>query len=225
MIQLERVSKRYPDGQDALREVSLDVGANQIAFLTGHSGAGKTSLLKLLMLTERPTRGRLWVDGRNLNELRGRDIPRARRSTGVVFQNHHLLFDRSVFANVALPLETAGYARRHIASRVNAALDRVGLLSRAASNPRALSTGERQRVGIARAIVHWPSLLLADEPTGNLDPELSADIMHLFEQLKITGTTVLIVSHDMSLVSRLGHRVLTLREGRLVGDRPARAPA
>ena len=223
MIQLQRVSKRYQDGQQALSDVTFEIGANEIVFLTGHSGAGKSSLLKLLMLTERPTRGRLWVDGQDLNTLGKRDIPRARRSMGAVFQNHHLLFDRTVYANVALPLETAGYARRHIAGRVNAALDRVGLLSRAASQPRTLSTGERQRVGIARAIVHWPSLLLADEPTGNLDPELSADIMHLFEQLKITGATVLIVSHDMSLVSRLGHRVLTLREGRLIGDQPARA--
>ncbi len=206
-----------------MHEISLSIDTNEIVFLTGHSGAGKSTLLKLLMLMERPSRGQLWVNGQNISQLRGRKIPQARRNMGVVFQDHHLLFDRSVHDNVALPLEIAGYARRYIAGRVNAALYRVGLDRYAASNPKRLSTGERQRVGIARAIVDWPSLLLADEPTGNLDPELSADIMRLFEELKTTGATVLIVSHDMSLVTSLGHRVLTLRQGRLVQDQPARA--
>jgi cell division transport system ATP-binding protein len=217
MIQFERVTKRYEAGHDALREVSLDIARNELVFLTGHSGAGKSTLLRLIMLIERPTRGKVLVDGRDLASVGSRGVPRHRRSIGVVFQNHRLLFDRSVFDNVALPLVIAGYDRREIGRRVRAALDKVGLLARERALPVTLSGGEQQRVGIARAVVGRPSLLLADEPTGNLDPALSAEIMALFEAFNQVGVTVLIASHDLALISRLQHRIITLREGRVLG--------
>ena len=185
-------------------------------FLTGHSGAGKSTLLKLIMLMERPTRGQVLVNGQNLKKLGASRIPQLRRQVGVVFQNHQLLFDRSVFDNVALPLLISGYSHRETGRRVRAALDKVGLLSREKDMPITLSGGEQQRVGIARAVVNKPALLLADEPTGNLDPALSAEIMQLFEQFNQVGVTVLIASHDLALISRLHHRILTLRQGRLI---------
>ena len=217
MITFERVSKRYEGGHDALRDVSFDVGADELVFLTGHSGAGKTSLLRLVMLLERPTRGRVLVNGRDLSRVARRGIPAHRREVGVVFQNHRLLFDRSVFDNVALPLYIAGYDHREVGKRVRAALDKVGLLRQERAMPMTLSGGEQQRVGIARAVVGRPPVLLADEPTGNLDPALSAEIMTLFEDFSRVGVTVLIASHDLALISRLRHRIITLREGRLVG--------
>jgi cell division transport system ATP-binding protein len=215
MIVLDNVSKRYPGGFEALNQVSLHIARGEIAFLTGHSGAGKSTLLKLIMLMERPNQGIITVGGQNLNRIPSRQIPYYRRHIGVVFQNHHLLFDRSVFHNVALPLEIAGVSHRDIGKRVRAALDKVGLLTKEKLNPVALSGGEQQRVGIARAIVNKPSILLADEPTGNLDPELSEDIMHLFEQFNQVGVTVLIASHDLALISHLRHRVIRLDHGRL----------
>lgn len=217
MITFERVSKRYEGGHDALRDVSFDVGADELVFLTGHSGAGKTTLLRLVMLLERPTRGRVLVNGRDLSRVARRGIPAHRREVGVVFQNHRLLFDRSVFDNVALPLYIAGYDHREVGKRVRAALDKVGLLRQERAMPMTLSGGEQQRVGIARAVVGRPPVLLADEPTGNLDPALSAEIMTLFEDFSRVGVTVLIASHDLALISRLRHRIITLREGRLVG--------
>ncbi|MFV0478201.1 MAG: cell division ATP-binding protein FtsE [Parahaliea sp.] len=217
MIQFERVSKRYEEGHDALREVSLDIARNELVFLTGHSGAGKSTLLRLIMLMDRPTRGRVLVDGRDLAKVASRGIPRHRRDIGVVFQNHQLLFDRTVFDNVALPLIIAGYDHREIGRRVRAALDKVGLLQREHALPVTLSGGEQQRVGIARAVVGRPTILLADEPTGNLDPALSAEVMGLFEAFNRVGVTVLIASHDLTLISRLQHRIITLREGRLLG--------
>jgi len=216
MISFDRVSKRYGNDHDALREVSFDVAPEELVFLTGHSGAGKSTLLRLIMLMERPTRGTVTVDGRDLTELPRRAIARHRQTIGVVFQNHKLLLDRSVFDNVALPLQILGFDDRDIERRVAAALDKVGLLHREQSMPLALSGGEQQRVGIARAVVGRPRILLADEPTGNLDPELSADIMRLFVDFSRVGVTVLIASHDLALISRLRHRILTLREGRLV---------
>lgn len=216
MISFERVSKRYPEGHDALREVSVDIARDELVFLTGHSGAGKSTLLRLIMLMDRPTRGRVLVDGKDLAAVGSRGIARHRRSIGVVFQNHQLLFDRPVFDNVALPLIIAGYDHREIGRRVRAALDKVGLLERERAMPVTLSGGEQQRVGIARAVVGRPEILLADEPTGNLDPTLSAEIMQLFEAFNQVGVTVLIASHDLVLISRLHHRILTLREGRLV---------
>jgi cell division transport system ATP-binding protein len=216
MITFDRVSKRYDGGHDALREISVHIDREELVFLTGHSGAGKSTLLRLLMLMERPTRGQVVVDGQDLASVRSRAIPRHRRNIGVVFQNHQLLFDRTVFDNVALPLIIAGYEHREIGRRVRAALDKVGLLNRESAMPIALSGGEQQRVGIARAVVGKPKILLADEPTGNLDPNLSAEVMNLFEQFNQVGVTVLIASHDLVLISRLHHRIITLRQGCLV---------
>lgn len=216
MISFERVSKRYDNSHDALREVSFEIAPEELVFLTGHSGAGKSTLLRLIMLMERPTRGKLHVDGVDLDKMRRRSIPRHRQSIGVVFQNHKLLMDRPVFDNIALPLQIAGFEYRDIDRRVNAALDKVGLLDRARAMPMSLSGGEQQRVGIARAVVARPKILLADEPTGNLDPQLSAEIMQLFVDFSRVGVTVLIASHDLSLISRLRHRILTLNDGRLV---------
>ena len=190
-------------------------------FLTGHSGAGKSSLLRLIMRLERPSRGRVLVAGHDLDQLHISQVPYYRRQIGVVFQDHQLLFDRDIFANVALPLTIQGVEPGDAARRVRAALDKVGLLHRERALPIELSTGEQQRVGIARAVVNKPALLLADEPTGNLDPQLSADIMRLFEDFNRIGTTVLVASHDLALIARLRHRVLKLRDGRLIGDEEA----
>jgi cell division transport system ATP-binding protein len=216
MISFERVTKRYEEGYQALREVTLEIGRDELVFLTGHSGAGKSTLMRLIMLIERPTRGRVIVNGVDLANVGSGGIAAHRRNIGVVFQNHQLLFDRPVFDNVALPLTISGYDYREIGKRVRAALDKVGLLDRERAMPVSLSGGEQQRVGIARAVVGRPAILLADEPTGNLDPALSAEIMQLFEAFNRVGVTVLIASHDLALISRLRHRIITLREGRLV---------
>lgn len=216
MIQFDDVSKRYPGGHTALNHLSFQVERNEMVFLTGHSGAGKSTLLKLIMMMERATSGQVFVDGKNLNRLPARKIPEHRRGVGVVFQNHQLLFDRSVFDNVALPLIIAGFQPRDVGRRVRAALDKVGLLDKEKKNPITLSGGEQQRVGIARAVVNKPALLLADEPTGNLDPQLSAEIMHLFEQFNQVGVTVMIASHDLSLIARMPYRLITLRDGQLL---------
>lgn len=216
MIEFARVSKRF-ESHDALRDVSLTIDQGEMVFLTGHSGAGKSTFLRLLMLLERPSKGHLTVNGRDTGTVKRRQIARYRRDFGIVFQDHQLLFDRSVFDNIALPLEIAGFEHRDIERRVRAALDKVGLLNRERANPATLSGGEQQRVGIARAVVARPKILIADEPTGNLDPQLSAEIMALFEAFNRVGVTVVIASHDLALISRLRHRILTLREGRLVG--------
>ena len=222
MIRFDLVGKRYPSGHEALAELSFELGAGEMAFVTGHSGAGKSTLLKLVALLERPSRGQITVNDQNLNHTRRRGIPQVRRGIGMVFQDHRLLLDRSVFDNVALPLVIAGMAREEIGKRVRAALDKVGLLAREQAAPVALSTGEQQRVGIARAIVAKPPVLIADEPTGNLDPQLSAEIMALFGEFQQVGTTVLVASHDLALVKRMGKRVLVLDHGRLIDDfRPA----
>lgn len=216
MIEFERVSKRYPGGFEALKDVSFQIPRGEMLFLTGRSGAGKSTLLKLIMLMERPSHGSIVVNGHQLGKLPARKIPLLRREIGVVFQNHQLLFDRSVYDNVALPLMILGYQPNEIGRRVRAALDKVGLLSKERAQPRTLSGGEQQRVGIARAVVHKPPILLADEPTGNLDPELSRDVMQLFEQFNQVGVTVLIASHDLGLIARMPHRLLSLRDGELV---------
>jgi len=215
MIRFDNVSMRYPSGHEALRQVDFSLQRGEMAFLTGHSGAGKSTLLKLIMLMERASQGQVMVDGQNLNRLPVRQIPFLRRRVGVVFQNHRLLFDRSVYDNVALPLLISGYDDIDIGRRVRAALDKVGLLSKEKLNPVMISSGEQQRVGIARAIVNKPQLLLADEPTGNLDPQLSAEIMGLFHQFNQVGVSVLVASHDLELISRLPHRVITLNQGRM----------
>ncbi|GMQ87439.1 MAG: cell division ATP-binding protein FtsE [Gammaproteobacteria bacterium] len=216
MIRFDNVCKRYPGGRDALQGVSFHLHAGAMAFLTGHSGAGKSTLLKLIALLERTTRGQLFLDGENLSRTPKRRIPHVRRKIGMIFQNYRLLFDRTVFDNVALPLVIAGYRHQEIGRRVRAALDKVGLLDRERALPITLSGGEQQRVGIARAVVNKPPLLLADEPTGNLDPELSRDIMHLFEQFNQVGVSVLVASHDLDLISRLPYTQLQLHQGRLV---------
>ncbi|MBZ9558179.1 MULTISPECIES: cell division ATP-binding protein FtsE [Modicisalibacter] len=218
MIAFEHVGKRYGGRFEALADIDFRVERGEMLFLTGHSGAGKSSLLRLIMRLERPSRGRLLIAGYDIDRLHISQVPYYRRQIGVVFQDHQLLFDRDVFANVALPLEIQGFEPREAARRVRAALDKVGLLHRERALPVELSSGEQQRVGIARAVVNKPPLLLADEPTGNLDPQLSADIMRLFEEFNRIGTTVMIASHDLALIARLRHRVLRLREGRLVSD-------
>jgi cell division transport system ATP-binding protein len=218
MIRFDSVSKRYSNGHEALCDLSFEVGAGEMVFLTGRSGAGKSTLLKLIMLMERPTEGQVFVRRKNLGRIKGNDVAHHRRKVGVVFQNHQLLFDRSVFDNVALPLQIAGYQPRELARRVRAALDKVDLLGKERQNPITLSGGEQQRVGIARAVVNKPPLLLADEPTGNLDPGLSADIMRLFKQFNDVGVTVLIASHDIALIRRMQRRVLTLADGQLIHD-------
>lgn len=218
MIAFEHVGKRYGGRFEALANIDFRVRRGEMVFLTGHSGAGKSSLLRLIMRMERPSRGRVRVAGHDIDHLHHSQIPFYRRQIGVVFQDHQLLFDRSIFHNVALPLEIQGIEHRETARRVRAALDKVGLLHREAALPIELSGGEQQRVGIARAVVNKPALLLADEPTGNLDPQLSADIMALFEDFNRIGTTVMVASHDLALIARLRHRTLRLHEGRLVAD-------
>lgn len=218
MIRFEQVGKRYPNGHVGLHELSFRVRKGEFLFVTGHSGAGKSTLLRLLLAMERPSSGRILLAGQNLGEITTAQIPFLRRQIGVVFQNHQLLFDRSVFNNIALPLQILGLPKPEIAKRVGAALERVSLSEKAEQFPGDLSTGQQQRVGIARAIVHQPALLLADEPTGNLDPRLAAEIMSVFEDINRLGTTVLIASHDLALIARMRHRMLTLQRGRLIGD-------
>lgn len=218
MISFSNVSKRYESGQEALLAVNFEIDEAEMVFLTGHSGAGKSTLMKLIMLMERATNGQVVVGGRNLNRMSRGQVPYHRRQVGVVFQNHQLLFDRSVFENVALPLQVAGYHSREVGRRVRAALDKVGLLKKEKHNPITLSGGEQQRVGIARAVVNKPPVLLADEPTGNLDPELSKEIMDLFLQFNAVGVTTLIASHDHALLKSLNRRVLSLEQGQLVHD-------
>ena len=213
MIHFQQVLKRYPDGYEALHDVSFSLNRGEMAFLTGHSGAGKSTLLKLIMLMERASAGSIIVGSQDLTTLPRRQIPYFRRHIGVVFQNHRLLFDRSVFDNVALPLEISGMTQRDIGRRVRAALDKVGLLSKEKLSPIQLSGGEQQRVGIARAVVNKPPILLADEPTGNLDPALSSEIMKLFMQFNQVGVTVLIASHDLALIHPLQYRVIELYQG------------
>ncbi len=218
MIRFDDVSKRYEGSSDALSHVSFDLADGEMAFLTGHSGAGKSTVMKLIILMERASRGQVIVNGTNLNRVTRRQIPAVRRDIGVVFQNHQLLFDRSVFDNVALPLTIAGYSPREVGRRVRAALSKVGLSDKEKKFPVALSGGEQQRVGIARAVVNKPPLLLADEPTGNLDPELSTEVMNLFLWFNQVGVSVLIATHDLDLVKRMARRELVLRQGHLVGD-------
>ena len=218
MIRFEQVAKRYPNGHVGLHELSFRVRRGEFLFVTGHSGAGKSTMLRLLLAMERPSAGKLLLAGQDLAKITNAQIPFLRRQIGVVFQNHQLLFDRSVLANVALPLQILGLPQEEINQRVSLALERVSLKDKALQAPADLSTGQQQRVGIARAIVHQPALFLADEPTGNLDPRLAAEIMSVFEDINQLGTTVLIASHDLALIARMRQRMLTLQRGRLIGD-------
>ena len=221
LLRFDAVSKRYEGGHQALSDVSFTVSPGEMLFVTGHSGAGKSTLLRLIHLTERPSRGTVLMEERNLAKLRGRKIALQRRRVGAVFQDHRLLFDRTVYENVAMPLVIAGVPRAEIGPRVRRGLEKVGLAERERARPRELSTGEQQRVGIARAVVAQPPLLIADEPTGNLDPTLAVDIMELFASLPALGTTVIVASHDLLLVKRMRKRVLVLDHGRLLDDIPA----
>jgi cell division transport system ATP-binding protein len=221
MIRFDQVFKRYPNGREALAGVSFNIESGALTFLTGHSGAGKSSILKLIALIERPTRGQVIVNSQNTSGVKARGIPHFRRQIGVVFQDHKLLHDRPVADNVALPLVIAGIPRREIDKRVRAALDQVGLLGREKSLPLELSTGEQQRVGIARAVVAKPTLLIADEPTGNLDPELALEVMRLFKRFSEVGVTVVIASHDVHLIDQVGARRIVLSAGRVVGEEAA----
>ncbi len=218
MIQFEQVSKLYPGGHQALQKISFHLQAGEMAFLTGHSGAGKSTLLKLIAVMERPTDGRITFQGQDVSRVARADIPYIRRQIGMIFQDHRLLMDRTVFDNVALPLIIEGLRPSQIQKRVSAALDKVGLHDKAGYLPLMLSGGEQQRVGIARAIVNTPPLLVADEPTGNLDAELAADIMQLFRDFNAVGVTVLVASHDQALIRASGCRTLTLKSGRLLQD-------
>jgi cell division transport system ATP-binding protein len=219
LIRFSQVGKRYPSGGEALRGVSFHVEAGEMVFLTGHSGAGKSTLLKLILLLERVSRGQIVVAGQNLARLPRRRIPGHRRQIGMVFQEHKLLNDRTVFDNVALPLIVAGEDPSETGGRVRAALNRVGLLHRERAYPLSLSGGEQQRVGIARAVVNRPRLLLADEPTGNLDPVLADEIMELFLDLNRHRVTVMVATHDPRHLERHPARVLELAGGALLADR------
>lgn len=215
MITFKNVSKRYPDGFVALNNANLDIATGEMVFLTGHSGAGKSTLLKLIATIEHPTSGIISINGQNIAQIKSAAIPYLRRKIGFIFQDHKLLFDRSAFDNVLLPLQISGFDSQSMAARVRAALDKVGLLKKEKSMPIALSGGERQRLCIARAIVHRPMILVADEPTGNLDVEYARDIMDLFNSFNQVGVTVLIATHDASLLEVTQRRILTLKQGKL----------
>lgn len=217
MISFESVIKHYPGGREALRQVSFNIASGEMVFLTGRSGAGKSTVLKLIALLERPTRGTVIVNGRNTQSVRGRHLPAFRRQIGVVFQDHKLLPGRTVRDNVALPLQVAGIPARDIEPRVHAALQQVDLLGRETLRPVQLSAGEQQRVGIARALVTRPPLLIADEPTGNLDPTLALDVMRLFKSFQQDGVTVVVATHDLNLVHEVGGREIVLDRGHLGG--------
>ncbi|RLJ22105.1 cell division ATP-binding protein FtsE [bacterium endosymbiont of Escarpia laminata] len=218
MIHFDNVSKRYPGGHTGLAGVSFRIEPGEMVFLTGHSGAGKSTLLKLIGLLERSSGGQVHVNDRNLTRLKSSQIPYHRREVGMIFQDHRLLNDRTVFDNVALPLVVSGLGYKEISRRVHAALDKVGLLNKEKAAPITLSGGEQQRVGIARTVVSKPPLVLADEPTGNLDPKLSQEIMELFGWFNQVGVTLLIATHDLDLISRMDRRILTLHNGQLVQD-------
>jgi len=221
MIHFENVTKRYPGGHEGLSNTSFHITPGEMVFLTGHSGAGKSTLLRLIGLLERCTRGQVRVGGRNLAKIKQSQIPYHRREVGMIFQDHRLLNDRTVFDNVAMPLVVAGLRHQEISRRVRASLDKVGLLNRERAYPITLSGGEQQRVGIARAVVSKPPVVLADEPTGNLDPTLSQEIMDLFTQFNQVGVTLLIATHDLGLISNMGQRILTLSHSRLMHDTAA----
>lgn len=217
-IEFHDVTRRFDNGQEALVDISTDFAEGSMTFLTGHSGAGKSTFLKLLLCLDKPSRGQILVNGVNVTQMKGSRLAFYRQHLGAVFQDHHLLGHRSVYDNVSLPLRITGMKEKDIARRTRAALSRVGLLDKERLFPRYLSTGEQQRVGIARAVVTRPKILLADEPTGNLDPELSRDIMKLFQQFNQIGTTVIVASHDRDLIESMGLRIIELDQGRIVRD-------
>lgn len=218
LIQFNQVTKRYDNGFEAVSHLNFTMQKGEMVFLTGHSGAGKSTVLKLITAMELPSHGQLYVDGLHINHINTKQTAMLRQRMGIIMQDPYLLFDRSVFANVALPLEICGFKEHDIQRRVNAALDKVGLHSKAKLAPQVLSAGEQQRLSIARAVVNKPTLLIADEPTGNLDPTLSLDIFKLFQQFNQVGVSVLIASHDLALLSQFNKRLLVLNHGRLTKD-------
>jgi cell division transport system ATP-binding protein len=218
MISFDAVNKTYPGGFNALKNISFNLDAGEMAFLTGHSGAGKSTLLKLISVMEKPTSGKVSINGMDVSTIKYNQIPYMRRNIGMIFQNHNLLKDRTVFDNVALPLIIEGVGLKETRKRVDAALEKVGLTSKTRCFPYMLSGGEQQRVGIARAIVNKPPIILADEPTGNLDPKLSLDIIRLFEEFNSVGVCVLIATHDLGLIARMKYRTLTLKQGTMITD-------
>lgn len=217
MIVFDKVSKRYPGGYEALKHLSFEIKPGEMVYLTGHSGAGKSTLLKLIAAIERPNSGSVRVNGQNIKSMKAAAIPYLRQNIGIVFQDHKLLYDRSVFDNVLLPLQICGFDGREAAKRVRAALDKVGLLDREKNLPIALSGGEQQRLCIARAIVNRPSILLADEPTGNLDAEYAHDIMDIFKTFHDVGATLLLATHDEAVLRDFPARILALNHGELQG--------
>lgn len=217
MIHFANVYKSY-NGQAALNDINFQLAKGEMAFLTGHSGAGKTTLLKLILRIETASKGQIFIKNQNIYQLKKKHVPKLRSQIGMIFQNPQLLPRHTVFENVALPLIITGYRRSEIQKRVRVALDKVNLSGKEALYPQTLSTGEQQRVGIARAVVHKPAILLADEPTGNLDPILAMEIMRLFEAFNAVGVTILIATHDLPLIARMNHRILVLKKGQLAGD-------
>jgi cell division transport system ATP-binding protein len=215
MISFSQVYKRYPNGFDALKNISFTLESGEMALITGHSGAGKTTLLKLIAAIERPTSGSIIVNGQNVSTLGSAAIPFLRRNLGLVFQDQKILFDRTVFDNVLLPLQISGFDARSSTGRVRAALDKVRLLGKEKARPITLSGGEQQRLCVARAIVNRPSILIADEPTSNLDADYAKDIMEMFKSFHQVGVTVLVATHDIELLGNAQQRVLTLRQGEL----------
>jgi len=224
MIKLSQVNKRYPNGHEALKDVSFDINQGEMVFVSGHSGAGKSTLFKLITCIEKPTSGQVFVDQQNVSRMRESKVPGLRREIGVIFQDHKLLMDRTVFDNVALPLIVIGMPHDEIKKRVRAALGKVGLDGKESQKPVTLSGGEQQRVGIARAVINRPNILLADEPTGNLDEVLSDEIIDIFADFNRVGVTVLIATHDLRQVERLAKRTLHLEQGSLIGDYRHAAP-
>ena len=218
MLQFDHVSKSYPGGFVALERINFRIAKGEMVFLTGHSGAGKSTILKLISMIERPSTGRVMINNIDLSRLKRSQVPYVRRDVGIIYQNHRLLMNHTVFDNVALPLVIEGFTGKEMVKRVHAALDKVGLLDKQRCLPQTLSGGEQQRVGIARAVVNKPPLLLADEPTGNLDPELSRDIMRVFEAFNQAGVSVLVASHDLSLIARMRYRTMTLKSGKMIND-------
>ncbi|GGW70505.1 cell division ATP-binding protein FtsE [Alishewanella tabrizica] len=218
MLQFDQVSKSYPGGFVALERINFRIAKGEMVFLTGHSGAGKSTILKLISMIERPSTGRVMINNIDLSRLKRSQVPYVRRDVGIIFQNHRLLMNHTVFDNVALPLVIEGFTGKEMVKRVHAALDKVNLLDKQRCLPETLSGGEQQRVGIARAVVNKPPLLLADEPTGNLDPELSRDIMQVFEAFNQVGVSVLVATHDLGLIARMRYRTLTLKHGRMIND-------
>lgn len=216
MIKFDNVTKRYPGGFEAIKDVSFEIAQGEFAFITGHSGAGKTTLLKLAAAIERPTTGSIIINGQNVGKMRQSGLPYVRRNFGMIFQDHKLLYDRNVYDNVALPLSIVGITGREAGKRIRAALDKVGLLPREKAAPITLSGGEQQRLAIARAIVSRPAILLADEPTGNLDENYARDIIELFQSFHQVGVTVIIATHDARGIAQHGEQILRLEQGVLL---------